>query len=375
MSLTAEMKAFAEKVGLDVVRVTTAEPLTEASKRIKEQIQRGLRPKWKIEDIDSFCAPRSVLSSARSIVAAAECYLTSEPVDLSKPGEPHGRIARYLWRNYYHDVKEKLQRVAAFLKKRAPEKTKFHFRCYSNGPLAQKPIAQRAGVGWYGKNGIIYTEEYGSRVVLGELITSVELEPDEPLEGSCGTCEACIKACPTKAIIEPYVLDMPRCLQYMTTRQFNMPLNLREIWGNRLYGCTTCQDVCPLNHKVKPKNRKPTYGYVGSSLPLIPILQMKEKEYRGRFRKNQIGEWWVRFGAIQRNAAVALGNIRDPAAIPALTQALKKSRSLMVRVHAAWALGKIRGQKAKQALEDAQKRECNPEVRKEIEEALSRLGE
>jgi len=368
MSITDEMKTYAKRIGLDVVRVTSAEPFSDAARRIKEQIQRGLRPKWDVETIDAYCDPRSVLPSARSIIVVAECYLTSEPLDLSVPGDPHGRIARYTWRNYYYDVKVKLKKVATFLKKKTREN--IQFRCYSNGPLAEKPMAQRAGLGWYGKNGIILTRHYGSWVVLGALITNIELEEDEPLEESCGNCQACVNACPTKAIIEPYVLNMPKCLQYITHNQQVMPTCIREIWGNRLYGCMTCQDVCPLNRLVKPKNRKPKYGYVGPSLLLIPILQMTEKEYRKHFHKNQIGEWWVSFGAIQRNAAVALGNIGDPSAIPVLAHVLNHSRSFIVRGHAAWALGKIGGHHARLALKSALSREKNPDVHIEIENAL-----
>jgi len=372
MSLTAELKDFVEKVNLDVVRVTSAEPFLEAAERIKQQIRRGFRPKWKLEEIDEFCNPKSLLPDAKSVVVAAECYLTSEPTDPSKPGEPHGKIARYTWRNYYYDVKTKLKMVANFLKNRVG--SGFRFRCYSNGPLAEKPMAQRAGMGWYGKHGIIVTKQYGSWVVLGELICNIKLEEHEPINESCGSCQACIKACPTGAIVEPYILDMPRCLQYITHHQMVMPTHIRELWGNRLYGCMACQEVCPINRKVKPKDRKPDYGYVGPSLPLISILQMNEKEYRRRFSKNQIGEPWVSFGAIQRNAAVALGNIGDPVAVSVLAQKLNSSRSKIVKMHAAWALGKIGEEDAKRALKQALKGDQNPEVRKEIESALKQIG-
>jgi len=372
MSLTAELKDFVEKVNLDVVRVTSAEPFLEAAERIKQQIRRGFRPKWKLEEIDEFCNPKSLLPDAKSVVVAAECYLTSEPTDLSKPGEPHGKIARYTWRNYYYDVKTKLKMVANFLKNRVG--SGFRFRCYSNGPLAEKPMAQRAGMGWYGKHGIIVTKQYGSWVVLGELICNIKLEEHEPINESCGSCQACIKACPTGAIVEPYILDMPRCLQYITHHQMVMPTHIRELWGNRLYGCMACQEVCPINRKVKPKDRKPDYGYVGPSLPLISILQMNEKEYRRRFSKNQIGEPWVSFGAIQRNAAVALGNIGDPVAVSVLAQKLNSSRSKIVKMHAAWALGKIGEEDAKRALKQALKGDQNPEVRKEIESALKQIS-
>lgn len=382
MSLTTDAKSFAQEVGLDVVRVTTAEPFPEAAQRIKEYIRRGLRPaSWPIDGQDAFCNPRTVLPSARSIIAVAECYLTSEPYDLTKPGEPHGRIARYVWRNYYHDVREKLKKVAGFLKSKATGKTEFQIRC-NTSDISEKPIAQRAGIGWFGKNTIICTSEYGSRVVLGEIFTNLELEPDEPLNkldrreapsrciGTCGKCQACIKACPTRAIIKPYVLDMLRCFQAINTREMNLLPEFREIWGTRLYGCTTCQDVCPLNRRVKPKERKPAYGYVGSSLPLIPILQMKEMEYRQRFRQSQLGLNWVNFRAIQRNATVALGNIRGPVAIPVLSETLQHNPSMVVRNHAAWALGKIGGPKAKQVLQKALKKELQAECQAEIRKAL-----
>lgn len=371
LALTSELKDFAESVGLDIVRVTSAEPCLDAAERIKQQIRRGLRPEWKIEEIDYFCDPKSFLPEARSVIVAAECYLTSEPTDMGRPGEPHGKIARYTWRNYYRDVKTKLRIVANFLKERAGGG--FRFKCYSNGPLAEKPLAERAGVGWYGKHGIIVTHQFGSWVVLGELLTNVKLEEDEPLHETCGDCNACVEACPTKAIIEPYVLDTSKCLQYITHHQMVMPIHIREIWGNRLYGCTTCQEVCPINRKVKPKDRKPNYGYVGPSLPLIPILQMSGKEYHRRFKDNQIGRWWVNFGAIQRNAAVALGNLRDPVAVPALAQALKHSRSTIVKMHAAWALGKIGNEDAKTALQQALKTKLKPSVQQEAENALKQI--
>jgi epoxyqueuosine reductase len=368
MPIRDELEIFAKRSGLDVVGVTSAELFIVSAKRIKEQIQRGLRPGWNAQAMDAYCNPRSLLHSAQSIIVAAECYLTSEPSNLNRAGNPYGTIARFTWRNYYHDLRTKLAKVGAFIRKKT--QANVHFRCYSNGPLAEKPMAERAGVGWYGKNGIILTRDYGSLVVLGELIVSIRLVEDEPLKENCGSCDACIKACPAKAIIEPYVLNMPKCLQYISNKQQTMSTSIRKIWGNRLYGCTICQDVCPLNRRVEPKNRKPKYGYVGQGLPLIPFLKMTEKEYRKRFHENQIGERQVSFGAMQRNATVALGNIGDPCAIPVLSNVLKQSRDFIVREHAAWALGRIDGQDAKLALKEAISRQRNPAVRIEIENAL-----
>lgn len=352
---------------MDLIGIASAEPFLDAAERMKEYINRGLMNE-RLEYVDAFCDPRSVLSTAKSIIAVAECYLTSESEDLTSPGNPHGRIARYTWRNYYFDVYTKLKKLAKIIKNRVGDN--FKFKCYSNGPLAEKPMAQRAGLGWYGKNGIILTQKFGSWIVLGELITNIELEIDDPLNKSCSSCQRCIENCPTKAIIEPYVLDRSKCIQHISQRLSILPHSLRELWGNRLYGCISCQEVCPLNQHVKPIDRKPKYGYVGPSLPLIPLLSMNEKEYRQRFRGNQIAEWWVSFSAIRRNAIVALGNIGDQVAIPTLSNLLKNSRSKILRGHAAWALGKIGGNKVKTILHDALKKESDNYVRSEIEHAL-----
>ena len=369
--LTDVIKEYGEEIGLDIVKITSAELLVEAAARIEDQIRNGLIPAeahWKIEEVNAFCDPRSVIPKARSVVVAAECYLTSEPEDLTKPGEPHGKIARYTWRNYYRDVSKKLKKLAAFLRRRV--RKDMQYKCYSCGPLAEKPMAERAAIGWYGKHGVIMAEEYSSWLVLGELITDLELEPDEPLEIDCGDCQLCIEACPTRAILSPYILEREKCLQYLTNWRGMIPVPYRELWGSRLYGCTTCQDVCPLNIEVKPKERKPEIGHIGSSVPLIPLLEISEEEYRARFRHNQVGARWVRRECIQRNAAIALGNIGDPVAVASLVRTLE-SPNPMLKGHVAWALGKIGGKRAKQALERARPKESDSTVRKEIEGALS----
>lgn len=370
MSLISEIKEYAEEIGLDRVRITSAEPLSKAAERIEDQIERGIIPgsaTWRIEEVSSFCDPRSALPTAKSTIVAAECYLTSEPEDLSRPGEPHGKIPRYTWRNYYVDVRRKLKKLARFL--RETTRRDVQHKCYSNGPSAEKPVAERAGVGWYGKHGIIMTEEYGSWIVLGELITDLELDPDGPLETDCGDCRVCIEACPTGAIVSPYILEKEKCLDYLRTWWGMIPIDYRELWGLRLYGCTTCQDVCPLNIEVKPKERKPEIGHIGSSVALIPLLEVSEEEYRARFRQNQMGKRWVRRECIQRNAAIALGNIGVPVAVASLVRTLE-SPNPMLKGHAAWALGKIGGKRAKQALERARPKESDSIVRKEIEDAL-----
>lgn len=363
-----EVKAMALEAGLDSAGIAPAGPDAEALGRASDQIGRGLGPDRDRKTLGPFYDPGSELAGARSVLVVANSYLTSGPESLGRPGQPHGRVARYDWCNYYRDTREKLQKVADRLSEELSGS--FQYKIFSNGRLAEKPLAARAGLGWYGKHGIITTAEYGSWIVLGLLVTNLELEPDVPLDGGCGDCRACMDACPTGAIVAPGVLDCRKCLQWMSGRQMVLPREVRLLWGDRLYGCTDCQEVCPLNKKAKPKNRIPEYGRIGPSLPLIPILGMEEGEFRSRYRGNQMAEKWVSFEAIRRNAAAALGNIGDQAAVPALERAMQDGRSQIVSGHAAWALGRIGGGKARGILDKAAGPGLEAGVIKEVHRAL-----
>ncbi|MBA7575202.1 Epoxyqueuosine reductase [subsurface metagenome] len=281
-----------------------------------------------------------------------------------------GKIAKYDIGNFYYDVKLKLKKIVDFINQEADSKYKSKNKsCYVS--LVEKPIAQRAGVGWYGKNGIIITEKFGSWVVLGEIITELELDTDEPLQRDCGDCTICIDSCPTKAIVSPYVIDRTKCLQFISERVIKVPLAFRVKWEDRLYGCTTCQEACPQNRKVKPKKYKPEYGYIGSKIPLIPLLQITEGEFQNYFAYNQIAMRPKE--AIKRNAVLALGNIGNSRAVVPLIKVLQEDDNSIVRGHSAWALSKIGGEKAKFALEKNLKTERDGEVREEIINALEKF--
>ncbi|MBI5210069.1 MAG: tRNA epoxyqueuosine(34) reductase QueG [Elusimicrobia bacterium] len=365
-----DVRRFASEVGIDLVGFARACPMEEARRRLADCASAGLIPAGtggEPERLPGFCDPRSVLPTARSVVCAAQCYLTAEPEDLSKPGEPHGLIARYTWRNHYRDLKERLSRLAGLLAKSAGPAagTELRSACHSNGPLAEKPLAVEAGLGSYGKHGIVITKGHGSWVVLGELVTELDFEPDRELKEDCGSCAACVDACPSKAIVSPGVIDRSRCLQHLTNSPSPIPPDLRPAWGRRLYGCTTCQEVCPKNAAVKPAAKRTSRGEVGPSLPLMALLRMTESEYRGRYAGNQIAAGWVRFESILRNACLALGNSGDPAAVAALAETLSSERSPLVRGHAAWALGRLGGRKARTALERCLASDPDKGVKKE----------
>jgi len=382
MSLATQIKELGEEVGLDIVRITNAENFPETEKHLIESVEKGYIPEndyyayknisgisnnLNLNKITKRCNPKSILKRAKSIISVAQCYLIEETEDIQDKNQLLGEIAKYNIGNFYYDVKLKLKKIVDFIN----QETNFKYKsknksCYVS--LTEKPIAQRAGVGWYGKNGIIISEKFGSWVVLGEIITELELETDESLLRDCGDCTICIDLCPTKAIVSPYVIDRTKCLQFISERVMKVPFTFREKWEDRLYGCSTCQEVCPQNHKIRTRKYKPKYGYIGSRIPLIPLLQITEGEFQNYFAYNQIA--MRPREAIKRNAALALGNIGDPRAVVPLIKVLQEDDNPMVRGHSAWALGKIGGEKAKLALEKVLKSEEDKEVREEIINAL-----
>jgi epoxyqueuosine reductase len=325
-----------KELGIDEIKITTAEPFGRAAARIIQQKKAGLylnSERWHRRNIEEFCNVRSALSTAKSIVAACQCYLTDEPIDTGAPGDPHGLIARYTWRNHYSDLKKRLQILAMSIK----ERQSVECVVYSNGVIAEKPIAERSGIGYYGKNSLIINRRFGSLVVLGEIVTNADIEPDSAGNADCGECLECIEACPTRAIIEPYVIDRRRCIQALTNWYGVLPLDISSVWENRLYGCTTCQDVCPANHDVKAGRPRTDIGYVGQSISLLDILTMDETQYRKKFAGNQMTARWINFKAIQRNAIIALGNVRDKKTLPTLEKLTKSGDP--VHAHSAqWAI-------------------------------------
>ena len=380
MSLTEQIKELGPEIDLEIIRITNAEDFPETEKQIIENIKKGYIPKSdyyasknissnnpQVNRIGKRCNPKSILKKAKSIISVAQDYLIEETENITDKKQLCGKIAKYDVGNFYYDLKLKLKKIVDFINQRSDFKYKSKNKsCYVS--LVEKPIAERAGVGWYGKHGIIITERFGSWVVLGEIITELELQADAPLLQSCGDCKICLDLCPTQAIVSPYLVDRTRCLQYISERPMKVPLAFREVWGDRLYGCTTCQEVCPKNIKIKPRKYQPKYGYISSSVPLIPLLQISEEEYQRFFAYNQIA--MRPREAIKRNAALALGNIGDRRSVNPLIKVLQEDDNSMVRGHTAWALGKMGGKKAKMALEKALKIEEDREVKEEIANVL-----
>lgn len=333
------IRTVGRQFGIDEIRITTAQPFSDANLHIKQQRDAALyldSERWQRRDIDRFCDVRSTLRNAVSIIAACQCYLTPEEIPPHTIGNPQGLIARYTWRNHYADLRERLRRLAAVMEQQ------YSANCivFSNGEIAEKPIAERSGIGYYGKNSLIINQEYGSWIVLGEIITDVEIQPDRALELDCGQCRQCMDACPTKAFVEPFVLDRRRCIQALTNWYGVLPDEIARAWDNRLYGCSECQDACPANRHVRAQEPRSDIGYVGPSASLKEILTMSEESYRRKYARNQMSARWIDFRAIQRNALVALGNVRDSETLP-LLRAFGKHSDPVLKQTAAWAVDRF----------------------------------
>jgi epoxyqueuosine reductase len=380
---TQTIKEYAYSLGFDMVRITTAEAFPEAERVIKERIAQGLMdglPWFTAERADVSCHPDALLPDAKSIIALAMFYLTEQP-DTTESSSPRGRIARYAWGDDYHEIiKPKLQQFSAWLHEyaltemgKASETRLF----VDTGRMVDRAVAQRAGLGWYGKNTNILTKGWGSWVFLAEIVTNLPLICDTPIKTNCGNCELCLHACPTQALPNPYELDNTRCISFLTIElRGSIPLELRPLMGNLIFGCDICQEVCPVNRvaerrlsvSFQPHTEFHPHPAVGSSPELIPLLSLTEEQFRERFRRSPIRR--AKRRGLLRNVCVALGNSGDFHAVPALIQALHDSEPL-IRGHAAWALGRLGSTQAIQALREAQETEEDATVRKEIQAALS----
>ena len=394
---TSTIKEYAYALGFDLVRITSGEEFPEAERVIQERIAQGLMdglPWFTAERAQVSCHPDALLPGAQSIIALAMFYLTEQPDEVGED-RPRGRISRYAWGDDYHEIiKPKLQQFGAWLRDYArDEVSEVETRLFvDTGRMVDRAVAQRAGLGWYGKNTNILTKGWGSWVFLAEVVTNLPLGGDSgqfydsPSKANCGSCEICLRACPTGALPAPYVLDNTRCISYLTIElRGSIPLELRPLMGNLIFGCDICQQVCPVNIVAErrlglrkdgrvstplqfhPRQEFRPRAGTGSSPELIPLLSLTEEQFRERFRLSPIRRTKRR--GLLRNVCVALGNIRDAQAVPALIGALHDYEPL-VRGHAAWALGRIGGEQAKRALEEALGTEGEEEVRREVRCAL-----
>lgn len=310
--------------------------------------------------------PNSVMPPVRSLVITALNY------HHETQRQPGAAISRYAWgRGDYHTIlKQQLQPVAALIRERSPgSRTRI---VVDTAPLLERDFGRLAGLGWFGKNTMLISRRIGSWFFLAAILTDATLKPDAPEENNwCGTCTRCLDACPTQAFPEPGVLDARRCISYLTIelRDAPVPQELRKGIGEWLFGCDVCQDVCPWN-RFAPKTASEEFLPLPERNPMDcqRLLEMSREEFDAEFSGSPLER--PGYAGLRRNAAIVLGNQRNPAAIPVLIRALADSEPL-VRGAAAWALGCIADQAARQPLCDRLSIEADPAAREELRQALA----
>lgn len=362
----------AKELQIDKIGFASADPFLELKERLREQQALGFASGFEEKDITLRTHPEKLMPMVKTIIAIAIAYpakLTNPPKSTS--GSYRGVFCRASWGTDYHQVlKQKLDGLAEYLHSLMPNATIQSM--VDTGALSDRAVAQRAGIGWSGKNTSIITEEFGSWVYLGEMLVDVYIPPDEPIEDGCGDCDLCMTACPTGALVEPGRLDAQSCIAYLTQTKTMIPEKYRNKIGNRLYGCDTCQTVCPKNRKRYFDHQLAFKPDLEKVKPLLkPILKLTNRQFKEHYG-DMSGSWRGK-NPIQRNAIIALAHFKDRSAVQQLATMLQEDARPVIKGTIAWALGKIGGEEAEQSLEHARQTEEDEMVKREIESAICRL--
>jgi epoxyqueuosine reductase len=326
----AELSRFAAEVGLDVVGAAPAEAYENTERDIRARRERGLfaEMRFTMARPEISCHPERLFDGARTVVSAALSYY----VPGREPGADEGRLARYTRRDEYEELRTRLDELGRRLG------GTYRVLVDSNDHV-DREAAVRGGVGFYGKNTMVITPTHGSWVVLGTLVSEVEIEPTPPLDLDCGSCRLCIDACPTGALDEPGVLDSTKCLSYWTQAPEPIPENYRADLGAMVYGCDICQDVCPWNHGVEKRRAQ-----ASSPLDATPVVSLRDwlerdgdelvREFDRLYVPRNDPRW------LRRNALVAAGNVGTSALAPTVASYSESEDPVLSDV-ADWALARI----------------------------------
>ena len=375
MSLESKIKDFSKGIGIDLIGITSAEPFNDVERVFIERVKKGYyrNLNYDSERVKFICNPKKILPDAKSIISIALSYNmhveemenkikensnnillkdkknkgvgNSYNINSNKKEtgnkENTGIISKFARGIDYHKVlKNKLTILADFIKTLSSKNFKYKI-LVDTGPMVDRAVANRAGIGWYGKNCCIITKRFGSWIFLGEMITNLELQSDKSNFEDCGDCDLCIRACPTQAIISPYIIDTRKCISHLTQKKGEIPMNLLEKMGRRIYGCDICQDVCPYNKEAeftKESDFSPILQ-TGKDLELSKLININESDYNKLFSSSAIA--WIGRNTLRRNAIVASGNIADSNAIDSLLKAYKDDDEI-IRKYANWAIDKIK---------------------------------
>ncbi len=364
-SLTETLRTRAKEIGFDAVGfcpAVTPPGLAHLHRWLESGFAGSMD--YFTKRLDAYSDPNRILDGARSIIMLATHYRTHEPAPAT-PG--HGRVARYAWgEGDYHDlIHHRMRTFIQFLEERVPEARARGV--VDSAPLMEHSFAQLAGMGWIGKNTLLINRDTGSYFFLAAVLTDIELTYDLPqTTDHCGSCTACLDACPTDAFAEPYVLDARRCISYLTIElREPIPIPLRKPMGEWVFGCDICQEVCPWNRKA-PLSSVPEFQPRQDQNPiaLAGLFALDDGAFRARFRRTPL--WRSKRAGLLRNAAIALANQKATDAIPALSQGLH-DKDPIVRGACAWSLRQFSDPRAAALLADRMALETDATVKSELQ--------
>jgi epoxyqueuosine reductase len=376
VNLKKAIEKQARHLGFSLIGITTGEALPHADV-FETWLGQGRQGEMAYLDTPHSRAcrghPNELLPGCRSVLVLGMHYPAPAPLkkNLKNNPIPHGRIAAYAWGvDYHHSLPNQLQNLVEFIEGQVGHTVSN--RWYADtGPVLERELAQRAGLGWIGKNTCLINPYGGSYFLLAEILLGIELEPDPPFTADrCGTCTRCITACPTGCIMPDRTLDARRCIAYLTIElKASIPIELRPLMDGWVFGCDVCQLVCPWNRFANSEVEAEFNPAPISIYPdLLSEIMLTQIDFNQRFRHSPIRRTKRR--GYLRNVAVALGNLCYSEAVVPLSQVLLEDPEPLVRSHAAWALGQIGSLPAKQALENASREEADPQVKAELQAAL-----
>lgn len=379
--LAQHVRAAGTELGFARVGFAAIDPLELGAERLASWLGAGRHAEMEYLEGPRH-DPRALLAGAKTLIAVALAYPATRdlvPLRSSAAGAPlTGIIARYARGEDYHDVMRKKLRRLADAVANALGRPVLARHCVDTAPLLERAAAERAGIGFAAKSTMTIVPGVGSYVMLGELLVDAEITADSAITPRCGSCRLCLDACPTGAFVDAHVLDARRCISYLTIETRGpIPRELRSLIGTRVFGCDVCQEVCPFNAAAegKPSALELAPKPHLSAPDLLELLDLGSARYRQFVKGTALRR--THRAQLARNAAIALGNVRDPRAVVPLARAVAAHTSPLVRGHAAWALGEI-GEPARElaapSLGCARDHDADPFVREEAQLALARLG-
>lgn len=356
--ITRLIKEKALKIGFDLVGITSAEPFSRAYNILLERKKEGFLSEFTHQDIKLLTTPELHLPGVKSIISLALSYAVNRPNYNS-----NFYISTYaLGRDYHIVIKNKMKVLINYIKEL---KSGFNFKLYTDtGPLLDREVAYRAGIGWIGKNNNLINPDYGSYLFLGEILIDFELDEDMPMKNRCNSCNKCLNNCPTGALKEPYFIQPDLCISYLTQKKGILLEKEFNNIGNNLWGCDRCQIACPYNQNIPVNIHDEFKPKIKGNLE---VLDFNKKNIPLEWRKSALS--WRGLRILQRNILINMGNSKNKRYESIVTEILENP-SPILRITAAWALEKISPAKYSGLLAKMYKKERDFEIKMEIEKIL-----